>query len=125
METTCAFVVKEGESDACGVRREEFLSAFEEQVAVLRRQEEIQAELEACGSDMDRMAPILDELDALSKKVSVLPASDVVVASSFALGTGTAECCTRGLGVLKVPHAFSYVMSMVVLLSYLADCLIG
>ena len=50
-------------------RREEFLSAFEEQVAVLRRQEEIQAELEACGSDMDRMAPILDELDALSKQV--------------------------------------------------------
>ena len=50
-------------------RREEFLSASEEQVAVLRRQEEIQAELEACGSDMDRMAPILDELDALFKKV--------------------------------------------------------
>ena len=49
--------------------REEFLSAFEEQVAVLRRQEEIQAELEACGSDMERMAPILDELDALSKQV--------------------------------------------------------
>ncbi len=48
--------------------REEFLSAFEEQVAVLRRQEEIQAELEACGSDMERMAPILDELDALSKQ---------------------------------------------------------
>lgn len=51
------------------LRREEFLSAFEEQVAVIRRQEEIQAELEACGSDMDRMAGILDELDALSKQV--------------------------------------------------------
>ena len=50
-------------------RREEFLSAFEEQVAVLRRQEEIQTELEACGSDMERMAPVLDELDALSKQV--------------------------------------------------------
>ena len=55
-------------SDPTAPRREEFLSAFEEQVAVLRRQEEIQAELEACGSDMERMAPILDELDALSKQ---------------------------------------------------------
>ena len=38
---------------------------------MLRRQEEIQRELEACGSDMARMAPILDELDALSKQVRV------------------------------------------------------
>ncbi len=45
---------------------------------MLRRQEEIQAELEACGSDMDRMAPILDELDALSKKVGP-PGSAFVV----------------------------------------------
>jgi len=29
----------------------------------------IQGELEACGADMERMAPILDELDALSKQV--------------------------------------------------------
>ena len=45
------------------------MSAFDEQMVVLRRQEEIQKELEACGEDMEKMSLILDELDTLSQQV--------------------------------------------------------
>lgn len=44
--------------------QEEFLSAYGEQVAVAARQEAIQQELEACGEDMEKMAALLDELQA-------------------------------------------------------------
>lgn len=44
--------------------QEEFLSAYGEQVAVAARQEAIQVELEACGEDMEKMAALLDELQA-------------------------------------------------------------
>ena len=44
--------------------QEEFLSAYGEQVAVAARQEAIQLELEACGEDMEKMAALLDELQA-------------------------------------------------------------
>jgi hypothetical protein len=47
--------------------QEEFLSAYGEQLAVAARQEAIQAELEACGEDMERMAALLDELQARSR----------------------------------------------------------
>ena len=47
----------------CGAQ-EEFLSAYGEQVAVAARQEAIQLELEACGEDMEKMAALLDELQA-------------------------------------------------------------
>ena len=52
------------------------MSAFDEQLVVLRRQEAIQAELEACGAeDMEKMSAILDELDALSQQVGPRPAA--------------------------------------------------
>ena len=40
------------------------MSTYGEQVQLLQRQEEIQTELEDCGEDMDRMAELLDELQA-------------------------------------------------------------
>ena len=40
-------------------------------MVVIRRQEEIQKELENCGEDMEKMSLILDELDSLSSKVRV------------------------------------------------------
>lgn len=49
--------------------REEFLSAFGEQVELLARQEALQKELEAVGEDMEAMTRILDELDSLNSKV--------------------------------------------------------
>ena len=42
------------------------MSAYEEQLVVVRRQEAIQNELESCGEDMDRMSALLDELQDLS-----------------------------------------------------------
>jgi hypothetical protein len=49
--------------------REEFASAYDEVTKVLKRQEEIQKELEDCGEDMDKMSELLDELNVLSNKV--------------------------------------------------------
>ncbi|GAB4823640.1 hypothetical protein N2152v2_010686 [Parachlorella kessleri] len=51
-----------------GTLREEFLSAFGEQIEILKRQEEIQQGLEECGDDMDRMAKLLDELSEVQSK---------------------------------------------------------
>lgn len=47
--------------------REEFGSSFEEQMRVVKRQEEIQKSLEECGEDLERMSALLDELSELSK----------------------------------------------------------
>ncbi len=41
--------------------REEFMSAFADQMAVAARQEEIQQGLEQCGEDMERMSKLLGE----------------------------------------------------------------
>ena len=49
--------------------REEFMSAFGEQVELLTRQEALQKELETVGEDMEAMTRILDELDSLNTKV--------------------------------------------------------
>eukprot|EP00887_Chlorella_sp_A99_P000425 scaffold17.g425.t1 len=48
--------------------REEFMSAFGEQVEFLIRQEEIQHALEKCGEDMEAMAQLLDDLSELQSK---------------------------------------------------------
>ena len=53
----------------CMPCREEFMSAFGEQVELVARQEQIQKELETCGDDMDRMSALVDELDSLSNRV--------------------------------------------------------
>ena len=47
--------------------REEFLSAFAEQMDISRRLEQVQVELETAVEDMDRMSALLDELDTLQK----------------------------------------------------------
>ena len=52
--------------------REEFMSAFGEQVELLARQEALQKELEAVGEDMEAMTRILDELDSLNTKVGAV-----------------------------------------------------
>ncbi|KAK9842531.1 hypothetical protein WJX81_004688 [Elliptochloris bilobata] len=48
--------------------REEFLSAYGEQVEVVQRQEAIQRELEDCGEDMERMSALLDELQEVNAR---------------------------------------------------------
>ena len=55
--------------------REELMSAFDEQLRVIRRQEEVQKGLEECGDDMDRMGELLDELNELSSKAIDLDVS--------------------------------------------------
>jgi ABC-type glutathione transport system ATPase component len=47
--------------------REEFMSAFDDQLRVLKRQDEIQAGLEACGEDMDEMGRLLGEWGARTR----------------------------------------------------------
>lgn len=59
--------------------REEFLSAFEEQMDVARRMEQVQSDLENATEDMERMAALLDELDLLQKKAESLDLFDVDV----------------------------------------------
>jgi ATPase subunit of ABC transporter with duplicated ATPase domains len=62
-----AYLTQEFDVHPSHTVREEFLSAFDDQLAVMRRQEEITAGLEACGEDMDAMGRLLDELAEVSK----------------------------------------------------------
>jgi ATPase subunit of ABC transporter with duplicated ATPase domains len=61
--------------------REEFMSAYSDQLDVLRRTEEVQKELEAMGAssggavDMDRMGALLDELQELTSAAADLDVS--------------------------------------------------
>lgn len=59
--------------------REEFLSAFSEQMWVKDRLEEVQVALERATDDMDAMAALLDELDELQKKAESIDLYDVDV----------------------------------------------
>jgi len=59
--------------------REEFLSAFAEQMWVKERLEEVQVALEKATDDMDAMAALLDELDELQKKAESVDLYDVDV----------------------------------------------
>jgi ATPase subunit of ABC transporter with duplicated ATPase domains len=52
--------------------REEFMSAYADETAVLDRTEAVQLALEAVGSDMDAMGPLLDELQELTAKAAAL-----------------------------------------------------
>lgn len=47
--------------------QEEFMSAYSEQMTLMKRQEEIQKGLEECGEDMDKMSALLDELQVQIK----------------------------------------------------------
>ena len=44
------------------------MSAFHDQMRVMKRQEEIQKELENCGEDMDKMGKLLGESPVLNLK---------------------------------------------------------
>ena len=48
--------------------REELMSAFSDQINVIKRQEEVQKGLEECGEDMEKMGKLLDELNELTSK---------------------------------------------------------
>ncbi|CAI5470278.1 unnamed protein product, partial [Closterium sp. Yama58-4] len=60
--------------------REEFLSAFAEQMDIKDRLEEVQAALERATEDMELMSRLLDELDDLQKKAEALDLYSVDVA---------------------------------------------
>jgi ABC-type Na+ transport system ATPase subunit NatA len=63
-----AFLSQEFEVSASRTVREEFFSAFEEEMEVKRRLEQVQAALEGATEDMDLMGRLLDELDLLQRR---------------------------------------------------------
>ncbi|CAN6363325.1 unnamed protein product [Urochloa humidicola] len=63
-----AFLSQEFEVSASRTVREEFFSAFEEEMEVKRRLEQVQAALESATEDMDLMGRLLDELDLLQRR---------------------------------------------------------
>ncbi|KAI8110701.1 hypothetical protein M9435_002375 [Picochlorum sp. BPE23] len=62
-----AYLTQEFDVEPTRTVREEFMSAFSDQLHVIERQEAVQRELEECGEDMERMGDLLDELNELSK----------------------------------------------------------
>lgn len=67
-----AYLTQEFDVNPSRTVREEFFSAFGDQMAVMQRQEEIQRGLEECGDDMDKMGSLLDELSDLQSKAEDL-----------------------------------------------------
>ncbi|PRW33209.1 ABC transporter F family member 5 [Chlorella sorokiniana] len=67
-----AYLTQEFDVDPRRTVREEFMSAFADQVTNSMRQEEIQKELESVGEDMDRMSELLDELQELTSQAQDL-----------------------------------------------------
>jgi ATPase subunit of ABC transporter with duplicated ATPase domains len=67
-----AYLTQEFDVTPSNTVREEFASAFGDEVALLKRTEAIQVELESCGDDMDRMGALLDELAVLNNKATDL-----------------------------------------------------
>ncbi|XP_062182300.1 ABC transporter F family member 5-like [Phragmites australis] len=63
-----AFLSQEFEVSASRTVREEFFSAFEEEMEVKRRLEQVQVALEGATEDMDLMGRLLDELDLLQRR---------------------------------------------------------
>jgi ABC-type glutathione transport system ATPase component len=63
-----AFLSQEFQVSASRTVREEFFSAFQEEMEVKRRLDRVQAALEAATEDMDLMARLLDELDLLQRR---------------------------------------------------------
>ncbi|KAK9856093.1 hypothetical protein WJX84_006134 [Apatococcus fuscideae] len=63
-----AYLTQEFDVNPGRTVREEFLSAYDEQIKVQNRLEEVQVELENVGSDMDKMTPLLDEMEKLNNK---------------------------------------------------------
>lgn len=63
-----AFLSQEFEVSASRTVREEFFSAFAEEMEVKRRLDQVQAALEGATEDMDLMGRLLDELDLLQRR---------------------------------------------------------
>ncbi|KAE8784007.1 ABC transporter F family member 5 [Hordeum vulgare] len=63
-----AFLSQEFEVCASRTVREEFLSAFQEEMGVKTRLDQVQAALERATEDMDLMGRLLDELDLLQRQ---------------------------------------------------------
>ncbi|XP_002963504.2 ABC transporter F family member 5 [Selaginella moellendorffii] len=74
-----AFLTQEFEVVPTRTLREEFLSAFKEQMEISRRIEQVQKALETATEDMALMGKLLDELDKLQKKAEATDLYDVDV----------------------------------------------
>lgn len=74
-----AFLTQEFEVVASRTVREEFMSAFAEQMDVSRRLEEVQKALESSTEDLKLMGKLLDDLDDLQKKAQSLDLYDIDV----------------------------------------------
>lgn len=74
-----AFLTQEFEVVPSRTVREEFMSAFAEQMSVSRRLEEVQKALESSVDDLKLMGKLLDDLDDLQKKAQSLNLYDIDV----------------------------------------------
>eukprot|EP00250_Pteridium_aquilinum_P012312 c20648_g1_i2 orf=546-2696(+) len=74
-----AFLTQEFEVVASRTVREEFMSAFAEQMSVSQRLEEVQKALEASTEDLKLMGKLLDDLDELQRKAQSLDLYDIDV----------------------------------------------
>ncbi|MCO5552435.1 hypothetical protein L7F22_005946 [Adiantum nelumboides] len=74
-----AFLTQEFEVVSSRTVREEFSSAFAEQMSVSQRLEEVQKALEASTEDLKLMGKLLDDLDELQKKAQSLNLYDIDV----------------------------------------------
>lgn len=63
-----AYLTQEFDVDPNRTVREEFASAFADQLDLVRKQDEIQKKLENVGDDMDAMGDLLDELNEVTSK---------------------------------------------------------
>eukprot|EP00210_Caulerpa_lentillifera_P005106 g4878.t1 len=68
LDLKIAYLTQEFDVEPTRTVREEFSSAYDEQLAVLQRQEVIQKELESDIKDLDYMAKLLDELNELTMR---------------------------------------------------------
>lgn len=86
--------------------QEEFMSAFGEQVATLRRQEQVQQELENCTEDMDRFAGNLlpHLLSIASQLITVLTCKACPGGAITPFLWSLGDCCRFGrFGAHDVP----------------------
>ncbi|KAI5066147.1 hypothetical protein GOP47_0018771 [Adiantum capillus-veneris] len=72
-----AFLTQEFEVVPSRTVREEFMSAFAEQMIVAQRLEEVQKALESSTEDLKLMGKLLDDLDELQKKAQSLDLYDI------------------------------------------------
>lgn len=74
-----AFLTQEFEVVPTRTVREEFMSAFKEEMDISQKMDRVQKALESAVDDMDMMGRLLDELDSLQKKADAVQLYDVDV----------------------------------------------